>query len=40
MAVRIKREHVEAFGQDEDEDEIEWTGTRPVRTRVFGGLIE
>jgi hypothetical protein len=38
--VRIKREHADAFGPDDDEDEIEWTGTRPVRTRVFGGVID
>ncbi|KAL1648624.1 hypothetical protein SLS61_006751 [Didymella pomorum] len=38
--VRIKREHAEAFGQDDDKDEIEWTGTRLLRTRVFGGVIE
>ncbi|KAJ4338702.1 hypothetical protein N0V87_003826 [Didymella glomerata] len=38
--VRIKREHADAFDPDDDEDEFEWTGTRPVRTRVFGGVID
>lgn len=39
--VHIKREHAEAFVQDDDDDdEIEWTGTRTVRTRVFGGVVE